>query len=83
MVVLRKVAIYSLHNTLDFLLNYNPWIVCSVPCAKYGLGRQGFVLFEVTAYLRSYAKLASYLYSYVSDVIATFKNSCEFSLMIE
>ena len=45
-VVLHKVVINTFaQQTMDLLPNCNPWIVCSVPCAKYGLSRRNFVLF--------------------------------------
>ena len=74
-VVLHIVVINTLQNTLFIycpLPNYNSWIVHSVPCEKYGLSREGFVVLRT-------CKL-SYLaiYNYVSNIIATFKNACEY-----
>ena len=43
---LHKVAIDTFaQQIMDLSPNYNPWIVRSVPCAKYGLSRRSFVLF--------------------------------------
>ena len=36
---------YFPQETMDLLPNYNIWIVHSVPYAKYGLSRWGFILF--------------------------------------
>ena len=82
-VVLCIVAINTLYNKLQTCCpsSYNPWVVRSVPCTKYGLSRRGFICFLVTVYLRLCR--AGKLFVSTCSTLSTFKNKCEFSLVTE